>query len=126
MKDYELATRHEIEVALLQKGQESKRYELGDIWELNYNEIREALDNLTPNHQIANNLIQNLDIDIKNLDFDIKNRSVKSAMDLKDCDITIISKGSAIGIIRDLKRCMKMLSELETKSEIVHCKDCKK
>ena len=46
MKDYDLATRREIEIALLAKGQKSKRYKLGEIWELNYDEIREALDEL--------------------------------------------------------------------------------
>ena len=50
MKDYDLATRREIEIALLVKGQKSKRYKLGEIWELNYDEIREALDELTPSH----------------------------------------------------------------------------
>ena len=29
--------------ALLEKGQRSKRYRLGDIWELNFDEIREAI-----------------------------------------------------------------------------------
>ena len=53
MKDYELATRREIEVALLNKGQESKRYRLGDKWELDYDEIREALDKLTSSHTIG-------------------------------------------------------------------------
>lgn len=50
MKDHDLATRREIEIALLTKGQESRRYKLGEIWELNYDEIREALDELTPSH----------------------------------------------------------------------------
>lgn len=48
MKDYDLATRREIEIALLVKGQKSKRYKLGEIWELNYDEIKEVLDELTP------------------------------------------------------------------------------
>ncbi|MBR2677616.1 MAG: hypothetical protein IKE28_11990 [Solobacterium sp.] len=29
--------------ALLEKGQKSRRYKLGEIWELNFDEIREAL-----------------------------------------------------------------------------------
>ena len=33
-------------VALLEKGQHSRRYKLGDIWELNFDEIREAIDAL--------------------------------------------------------------------------------
>lgn len=44
MKDNELITRRNIELALLNKGQHSRRYRLGDIWELNYDEIREVLD----------------------------------------------------------------------------------
>lgn len=44
MKDNELITRKNIELALLNKGQHSRRYRLGDIWELNYDEIREVLD----------------------------------------------------------------------------------
>lgn len=44
MKDNELITRRNIELALLNKGQHSRRYKLGDIWELNYDEIREVLD----------------------------------------------------------------------------------
>jgi hypothetical protein len=33
-------------VALLEKGQHSRRYKFGDIWELNYDEIRETLNAL--------------------------------------------------------------------------------
>ena len=43
MKDNDLITRREVELVLLEKGQRSKRYKLGDIWELNFVEIREAL-----------------------------------------------------------------------------------
>ena len=50
MKDYDLATRRKIEIALLVKGQESRRYKLGETWELNYDEIKEALDELTPSY----------------------------------------------------------------------------
>ena len=32
--------------ALLEKGQSSKRYKFGEIWELNYYEIREVLNSL--------------------------------------------------------------------------------
>lgn len=46
MKDSELITRKNIELALLNKGQNSRRYRLGDIWELNYDEIREVLDDV--------------------------------------------------------------------------------
>lgn len=62
MKDYDLATRREIEIALLAKGQKSKRYKLGEIWELNYDEIREALDGLTPSHT-KNSITENKVID---------------------------------------------------------------
>lgn len=34
--------------ALLEKGQNSKRYRLGDIWELNFDEIREAIATVPP------------------------------------------------------------------------------
>ena len=43
MKDDDLVTRRDVELALLEKGQKSKRYKLGDTWELNFDEIREAL-----------------------------------------------------------------------------------
>lgn len=46
MKDNELITRKNIELALLNKGQHSRRYKLGDTWELNYDEIREVLDDV--------------------------------------------------------------------------------
>lgn len=32
--------------ALLDKGQRSRRYKVGDIWELNFDEIREVIDAL--------------------------------------------------------------------------------
>lgn len=43
MDDNDLITRREVELVLLEKGQKSKRYKLGEIWELNFSEIREAL-----------------------------------------------------------------------------------
>lgn len=43
MKENDLITRRDVELALLEKGQRSRRYKLGDIWELNYDEIRDAL-----------------------------------------------------------------------------------
>ena len=43
MKENDLITRRDVEIALLEKGQRSRRYKLGDIWELNYDEIRDAL-----------------------------------------------------------------------------------
>lgn len=43
MKDNDLITRREVEITLLEKGQRSRRYRLGDVWELDFNEIREAL-----------------------------------------------------------------------------------
>ena len=46
MKDNELITRKNIELALLNKGQHSRRYKLSDIWELNYDEIREVLNDV--------------------------------------------------------------------------------
>jgi hypothetical protein len=39
----DLISRKAAELALLEKGQHSTRYEWGDIWELNFSEIREAL-----------------------------------------------------------------------------------
>lgn len=43
MKDNDLITRREVELVLLEKGQRSRRYSLGEVWELNFDEIREAL-----------------------------------------------------------------------------------
>ena len=37
--------------ALINKGQSSKRYKLGDIWELNYGEIRATIDSI-PNADV--------------------------------------------------------------------------
>lgn len=34
--------------ALLDKGQHSRRYKLGDVWELNFDEIREVINALPP------------------------------------------------------------------------------
>lgn len=48
MNDNDLITRREVELALLKKGQKSKRYKLGEIWELNFDEIREALSEYQP------------------------------------------------------------------------------
>ena len=39
----DLISRQDVIYALLEKGQQSRRYKLGDIWELNFDEIREAL-----------------------------------------------------------------------------------
>lgn len=33
-------------LTLLDKGQRSKRYHLGDVWELNFDEIKEAIDSI--------------------------------------------------------------------------------
>ena len=43
MKD-DLIDRQATLEALLDKGQRSRRYKVGDIWELNFDEIREAVD----------------------------------------------------------------------------------
>ena len=48
MKDNDLITRREVELALLEKGQRSRRYSLGEVWELNFDEIREALSGYQP------------------------------------------------------------------------------
>ena len=48
MKDNDLITRREVELVLLEKGQRSRRYKLGDVWELNFDEIREALSEYQP------------------------------------------------------------------------------
>lgn len=39
----------EVVLALLEKGQHSTRYKLGDTWELNLFEIQEAIDNMLGN-----------------------------------------------------------------------------
>lgn len=51
MTSNELITRKNIELALLNKGQHSRRYKLGDIWELDYYEIREVLDDIDADAQ---------------------------------------------------------------------------
>ena len=42
----DLISRQAAELALIEKGQHSRRYKWGEIWELNGLEIREVLDNL--------------------------------------------------------------------------------
>lgn len=42
----DLISRQAVELALIEKGQHSRRYKWGEIWELNGLEIREVLDNL--------------------------------------------------------------------------------
>ena len=39
----DLISRQDAIYALLEKGQKSRRYKVGEIWELNFDEIREAL-----------------------------------------------------------------------------------
>lgn len=46
MKDDDLVRRKDVELALLEKGQRSRRYKLGETWELDYTEIREALSDV--------------------------------------------------------------------------------
>ena len=40
----DLISRQTSVLTLLEKGQNSRRYKLGEIWELNFDEIREALE----------------------------------------------------------------------------------
>lgn len=42
----DLISRQAALEALLDKGQRSRRYKLGDVWELNFDEIREVIDAL--------------------------------------------------------------------------------
>lgn len=42
----DLVSRGDVLDALVEKGQSSKRYKLGEFWELNLSEIKEALDEL--------------------------------------------------------------------------------
>ena len=44
----DLIDRQEVIIALLEKGQRSKRYKLGQVWELNFDEIREVLNKISP------------------------------------------------------------------------------
>ena len=48
MNDNDFITRREVELVLLEKGQKSERYKLGEQWELNFSEIREALSEYQP------------------------------------------------------------------------------
>lgn len=43
MAEKEHIEREAAILALLDKGQRSKRYHLGDVWELNFDEIKEAI-----------------------------------------------------------------------------------
>ena len=58
MKDDDLVRRKDVELALLEKGQRSRRYKLGETWELDFTEIREALADVPavqPFHNITMN-----------------------------------------------------------------------
>ena len=44
----DLIGREDAIIALLEKGQRSRRYKLGETWELNFDEIREALATVPP------------------------------------------------------------------------------
>jgi len=44
----DLISRHDALDALVEKGQQSRRYKLGETWELNFEEIREALETVPP------------------------------------------------------------------------------
>ena len=62
----DVISRKEAIEALLEKGQRSRRYKLGEIWELNFDEIREVLNSLpsavpTPHGRLidADALIEN-------------------------------------------------------------------
>lgn len=54
-RNNELVTIRDVEIALLEKGQHSKRYRLGETWELNFYEIREALETLTQSNEEKEN-----------------------------------------------------------------------
>lgn len=44
----DLISRQAAKLAVIEKGQASKRYKLGEFWELNRDEIWEALDSVPP------------------------------------------------------------------------------
>lgn len=46
MRMAEYISREEATLALLEKGQHSKRYKIGETWELNFDEIREAINEI--------------------------------------------------------------------------------
>lgn len=46
MNNGKYLSKKEILLAIVEKGQSSRRYKLGEFWELNFEEIREALDDV--------------------------------------------------------------------------------
>lgn len=54
-RNNKLVSIRDVELALLEKGQSSKRYRLGEIWELNFDEIREALETLAQSNEEKEN-----------------------------------------------------------------------
>ena len=48
----DLVKRGDILDALIEKGQKSRRYKLGEIWELNLSEIKEAVESVPPTEWI--------------------------------------------------------------------------
>lgn len=97
MKDYDLATRREIEIALLAKGQKSKRYKLGEIWELNYDEIREALDELIPSYT-KNSITENKVID----DMISRRKAISKAKELYAMGDCYCDEYSMVGMLNSL------------------------
>lgn len=53
----DLISRQDAIYALLEKGQRSRRYKLGEIWELNFDEIREALATVPSAEPVKNELV---------------------------------------------------------------------
>ena len=96
-KDYDLATRREIEIALLAKGQKSKRYKLGEIWELNYDEIREALDELIPSYT-KNSITENKVID----DMISRRKAISKAKELYAMGDCYCDEYSMVGMLNSL------------------------
>ena len=46
MSDEKYISPKEALLAIVEKGQSSRRYKLGEIWELNFEEIRKSLDDV--------------------------------------------------------------------------------
>jgi hypothetical protein len=63
----ELISRQDAIFALLEKGQQTRRYKLGEIWELNFDEMREALATVPSAEPMSDNTIRNEADELKSM-----------------------------------------------------------
>lgn len=85
-----IVSKRDVEIAMINKGQYSKRYKLGETWELNLYEIKDALDSIDSTDcsktQVSNKNAVNKDDVIAELNkiFNEINKDLNNGIYLKD------------------------------------------